>query len=51
MIGPEGAYDEVVDSGEGLVPGVVEPIVLGLEVDQSCGLHTDPLKEKDMPNM
>ena len=33
MVSPEGAEDEVVYCGVGLVPGVVETIILCLEVN------------------
>ena len=46
MISPQRAYDEVVDSGEGLVPGVMESIILCLEVNQPCWLDAYPLKKE-----
>ena len=45
MVRPEGADDEIVDGGEGLVPGVMVAIILGLEVDQSRWLNAHPLQE------
>ena len=46
MVGPQGAQDEVVNCGVGLVPGVVETIVLCLEVNQPVWLNTNPLHEE-----
>lgn len=47
MVRPERANDEVVDSGVWFVPGIMVPIVLGLEVHQASGLDTDPLSRDD----
>ena len=43
MVCPEGAQDEVVYGGVWLVPGVVETIVLCLEMNKSIWLNPNPL--------